>query len=154
MDLVYNLFKTLHVMAVIVWLGGLVGIGVINARISSAGDRAALASLADASRFFGSRIVGPAAGLTLIAGLVMVAVGGLQFAALWILLGLGGLLVSMALGATVIRRTGEDLTARTAAGDADAVVIGALQRRLRGLNVVNLLILFSAVAAMVFKPTL
>lgn len=113
-----------------------------------------MAATARASRFFGSRIVGPAAGLTLIAGLVMVAAGGLQLTSLWILWGIGGLLVSMALGATVIRRTGDDLRARTAAGDADAAVIGVLQRRLRGLSVVNLLVLFSAVAAMVFKPTL
>lgn len=41
-----------------------------------------------------------------------------------------------------------------AAGRDDAAVIGVLQRRLRGLSVVNLLVLFSAVAAMVFKPTL
>lgn len=47
-----------------------------------------------------------------------------------------------------------DMQARTAAGDADAAVTGVLQRRLRGLSVVNLLVLFSAVAAMVFKPTL
>lgn len=154
MDVVYNLFKTLHVISVIVWLGGLVGVAVINARIAGEGDRAAMASLAEASRFFGSRIVGPAAGLTLIAGLVMVAVGDLPFTSLWILWGLGGLVVSMALGATVIRRTGDDLTARSASADADPAEIGALQRRLRGLNVLNLLILFSAVVAMVFKPNL
>lgn len=47
-----------------------------------------------------------------------------------------------------------DMPARIAAGDADAAVAGVLQRRLRGLSVVNLLVLFSAVAAMVFKPTL
>jgi hypothetical protein len=113
-----------------------------------------MASLAGASRFFGSRIVGPAAGLTLIAGLVMVAIGGLRSTALWILWGIGGLFVSMALGARVIGPAGDDLTARSASADADPAEIGALQRRLRRLNVLNLLILFSAVAAMVFKPTL
>lgn len=154
MDVIYTSFKALHVIAVIVWLGGLVGTAVLNARIATEGDPRAMAATARASRFFGSRIVGPAAGLTLIAGLVMVAAGGLQLTSLWILWGIGGLLVSMALGATVIRRTGDDLRARTAAGDADAAVIGVLQRRLRGLSVVNLLVLFSAVAAMVFKPTL
>lgn len=68
-----------------------------------------MASLAGASRFFGSRVIGP---------------------------------------------TGDDLTARSASADADPAEIGALQRRLRRLNVLNLLILFSAVAAMVLKPTL
>lgn len=154
MDLVYTSFKTLHVIAAIVWLGGLVGTSVVGARVAVDGDGAAGAAMARANRWFGARVVGPAAGLTLLAGLVMVAAGDLPITALWILWGIGGLLLSMALGATAIRRAGDELTAHSSAAGADPGRIGVLQRRLRNLSVLNLLILFSVVVAMVAKPTL
>lgn len=154
MNVLYTSFKVLHVIAVIVWLGGLVGTGILSARMTVDHDPAAMAAMARASRFFGATIVGPAAGLTLIAGLVMVGVGGLPATSLWILWGIGGLVASMALGATVIRRSGEELIALGAAPDADQAQVGALQRRLRGMNVLNLAILFSVVIAMVVKPTM
>ena len=43
MDLVYTSFKTRHVIAAIVWLGGLVGAAVLNAQIAAAGVRPAAA---------------------------------------------------------------------------------------------------------------
>lgn len=112
MNVVYTLSKFVHVSAVIVWLGGQVAIAVINARLARTHDPTQMAPLTRASRFFGTAIAGPAAGLTLIAGIVMMATAQLSFADLWIAWGL------------------------------------------RTLGVVNLLILFSAVWAMVFKPTL
>lgn len=153
MDIVYTSFKTLHVIAATVWLGGLVGTSVVSARVAIDGGGDAAAAMARANRWFGARVVGPAAGLTLLAGLVMVAAGGLSITALWILWGLGGLLLSMALGATAIRRAGDELTAQSSTA-ADPGRIGVLQRRLRNLSVLNLLILFSVVVAMVAKPTL
>ena len=150
--MVYNLFKFVHIAAVIVWLGGLVALSVLNAHLAREHNPSVMAALAKASRVFGGTVVGPAAGVTLLAGIVMVITAGLSFATLWIAWGLGGLLLSMFLGATVIRRAGEQLTAQYAHGDQAQVV--ALQRRVRSLNLLNLLILFSVVGAMVFKPTL
>lgn len=154
MGLLYTLFKFLHVAAVIVWLGGLVAISLMNARLAGEDDPTAMAVMAHASRFFGSTVVGPAAGVTLLAGLVMVLAGGMSLATLWIAWGLGGLFLSMALSTTLIRRTGEELNAAHHEPNGDQARVPGLQRRLRALSGVNLLILFSAVAAMVFKPTL
>ncbi|MGI8574851.1 MAG: hypothetical protein ACR2MA_05810 [Egibacteraceae bacterium] len=60
----------------------------------------------------------------------------------------------MALSTTLIRRTGEELNAAHHEPNGDQARVPGLQRRLRALSGVNLLILFSAVAAMVFKPAL
>jgi hypothetical protein len=60
----------------------------------------------------------------------------------------------MALGATLIRRDGEKLSevaATAAPGDAR---LSALQQRLTTLNIINVIVLLSAVWAMVFKPAL
>jgi uncharacterized membrane protein len=81
----YNLFKFLHVAGVIVWLGSVTTLTLLNARLardSANGDGAA--ALARVTGAFGRTVVGPAAGLTLIAGIVTAIVGGLEMGALWI----------------------------------------------------------------------
>jgi len=143
--MVYDLFKFIHVAAVIVWVGGVVTIFVLNARVTRAGEPQAQAALAGQSRAFGQTVMGPAAGVTLVAGIITMLVGGISLATVWILWGLASVAASLLLGATVIRRT----TERLASGSGDR---RPLQRRLARLNLANLVILFSAVAAMVFKP--
>jgi hypothetical protein len=94
-----------------------------------------------------------AAGVTLLAGIVMIAVSGLGVP-LWVIWGFAALLISMALGATLIRRDGDKLSevaATAAPGDAR---LSALQQRLTTLNIINVIVLLSAVWAMVFKPQL
>ncbi|HZA39878.1 MAG TPA: DUF2269 family protein [Actinomycetota bacterium] len=149
----YNLFKFVHVAAVIVWIGGMVTLGVINVRVTREGDRAALSSLSRQSAFFGSAIIAPAAVTTLIAGIVMVVDGDLGFDTLWIVWGLIVVVASILTGATLIRRAGEELSELTSSVNPDGTRVAALQSRLRTLNMFNLLLLFSAVWAMVFKPT-
>ena len=60
----------------------------------------------------------------------------------------------MVLGATLIRRAGDELSVATEAPSKDHARIVSLQRRVRNLNTLNLALLFSVVWAMVFKPTL
>jgi uncharacterized membrane protein len=153
MDVVYTLFKFLHIVGAIVWIGGVIAVNVLSVRIAREQEGAALAALSRQSRFYGVAVIGPAAGLTLIAGIVMIATSGLG-APLWVIWGFAALVVSMGLGATLIRRYGEELAAITATAKPDASQVQALQQRLATLNTVNVLVLLSAVAAMVFKPAL
>ncbi len=148
----YTLFKFLHIVGAIVWIGGVVSVSIISARVAREQDGAVLAAMARQSRFYGMAVVGPAAGLTLIAGIVMIAVSGLG-APLWVIWGFATIIVLVALGATLIRRAGEELSnvAATAAPGNPRQL--ALQRRLATLNIINVLLLLSAVWAMVFKPT-
>lgn len=151
---VYNTFKFLHVAAVIVWIGGLVAIGILNARLAREGDGSVMAALGRASAFFGGAVVGPSAALTLVAGIAMVATARISFATLWIAWGLGAIFVSVLLGATLVRRAAEELDRATQEDQPDQTRIVALRQRLRTLSIMNLLLLFSVVGAMVFKPTL
>lgn len=153
MDTVYTLFKFLHIVGAIVWIGGVVAVSIISARIAREQDGAVLAAVSRQSRFYGMAVVGPAAGVTLLAGIVMIAISGLGVP-LWVIWGFAAIIVSMALGATLIRRAGEELSnvaATAAPGDPRQL---ALQQRLTTLNIINMLLLLSAVGAMVFKPAL
>ncbi len=65
-----------------------------------------------------------------------------------------GILLSILLGATLIRSMTTRIDQLVAATTLDGSKLRALQRRLTGLNLLNLLILLSTVGAMIFKPTL
>ena len=150
----YNLFKFLHVAAVIVWIGGVCTLGLLNLRLSREQDGAMLAALSRQGGFYGRAVLGPAAILTLIAGIATTASAGFGFDTLWIMWGFAGVFASLLLGGTLIRRTTEalgKLATTTAPGDPH---LKALQRRLAALNLLNLLLLSSTVWAMVFKPML
>lgn len=151
--MVYLLFKFLHIIGAVVWLGGMVAVSVLTARIARERDGAILAAISRQSRFFGAAIVGPFAALTLIAGMVMLAVSRMG-APLWVMWGFAAILISIALGATLIRRVGNELSRLAGNANPDASRVRGLQQRLTMLNIINVIVLISAVAAMVFKPTL
>ncbi len=148
---VVSVAKFLHVVSVIVWLGGVVTLTVLNLRLSRTANRDALAALSGASEFYGRAVVGPAAALTLLAGIATAVSAGFRFGSLWITWGFAAILLSLLLGATLIRMTTARLRTAGASGGAN---VPALQRRLMWLNGLNMLLLLSAVWAMVAKPTL
>ena len=152
MDLVYTLFKFLHIVGAIVWLGGAFTVSIITARVARETDQTVLAAIARQTRFHGMAVLGPAAGLTLIAGIVMIAVSGLGVP-LWVIWGFAAIIVSIGLGATLIRRAGEELSKIAATATPGDARLSALQGRLATLNAINVLVLLSAVWAMVFKPS-
>lgn len=151
---IYTLFKFVHVLAVIVWVGGLTTIALITARLGREQDRSAQAAMSRQTAFLGQIVIGPSAGVTLIAGIVMVVDSGIGFDTLWIVWGLVGVVVSMGLGATVLRKAGEQLNELAPTAEPGDPRVVALQSQLRVTGLFNLLLLVSVVAMMVFKPTL
>ncbi|MGH2789850.1 MAG: hypothetical protein ACRDJ0_02550 [Actinomycetota bacterium] len=57
----YTLFEFVHVMAVIVWLGGLTTIALITTRLGRERDPSAQAAMARQSAFLGQSVIGPSA---------------------------------------------------------------------------------------------
>src|SRR6266498_3289499 len=153
MDTVYNLFKFLRIVSTIVWFGGVITVGILDALVAREKNQAVVAAMARQSRYHGMVVIGPAAGLTLIAGIVMIAVSGLGVP-LWVIWGFAAIIVSVALGATLIRRANEEVREMAARAEPGEQRLSGLQQRLLTLNIINVLLLLSAVWAMVFKPTL
>jgi len=81
-----------------------------------------------------------------------------DFGMLWLTWGFVGIIASIALGATLIRRTTAATNTIETTDNVDNAEgmerLRALRQRLTGLNLLNLLILLSTVGAMVLKPTL
>lgn len=150
---VYNLMKFLHVGAVIIWLGGMVALAVLNGRLAREGDATVTRLLSRQNEFFGRAVMGPSALVTLITGVVLMATLGAGFA-FWMVWGLAGVFGSVALGAVVVGRAGRELGERSSAERPDEARLRTLRRRVAVGAVLNIVLLFSTVWAMVFKPTL
>lgn len=149
----FTFFKFMHVVGVILWTGGIATLTVVYARLSRTQEPDVLAALTQAANRAGGMLVGPAAVLTLLAGIATAASVGYDFGSLWITWGFSAIIASIALGATLIRRTTNAISTLATAAELDMIRLSAWQRRLTLLNLLNLLILFSAVWVMVFKPT-
>ena len=152
MSTLYSILKFLHVSAVIVWLGAMITLAVVFARLARERESGAMQLLARQSEFVGRTLIGPAAGVTLLAGGALVWQMGIGMPA-WTWWGLIGFVVSVALGAGVMQRAGRKLASVAASPNPDAAVMDGLQRRLRTLGIINIVILLSVVWAMVAKPT-
>src|SRR5215472_17359514 len=150
----YNLLKFLHVAAAAVWVGGAAALVILNARAARQRDPAMIAVTARESAFYGRRVLGPAVGVVLFAGLAMVALYRIRFSTFWVVCGLVGLVGSVLIGGLATSRVGTELSALAAATPRDESRVRVLQRRLGLLAAANLLLLFSVIWAMVDKPTL
>jgi uncharacterized membrane protein len=148
----YAILKLLHVVAVIVWLGGALTANVLTWRVAKAGDRQTLATLFGHTALLGRGLIGPAALVTLITGIAMVVTARLDFAALWIQWGFAGVVIHFLFGPLLLRRAGIELQ-QAAAGQDDSRLATA-RRRVGRLAAIYLALLLSVVGAMVIKPTL
>jgi uncharacterized membrane protein len=149
-----NLFKFLHVLAVIVWVGGVLTVNVLQVLTGRGQDRTAQVSLLRLSDLHGRAVIAPAAALTLLTGLVWVEQIDVGYGTFWVVWGIAAVIGSLAIGATLIRATNAELRRVAADAPADDPRWPTLQRRAATLYAVNLLLLLSAVWAMEFKPTL
>ena len=149
-----NLFKFLHILAVIVWVGGVLAVNVLQVLTGRGHERPAQGSLLGLSDLYGRAIIAPAAALTLLTGLVRVEQINVGYGTFWVAWGIAAVVLSLAIGATLIRATNAELRRVAADALAEDPRWPRLQRRAATLYAINLLLLLSAVWAMEFKPTL
>lgn len=148
----YELFKFIHVLAVIVWIGAGLTFLVLNTRLAASRDEVGIAAMSSQAEWFGKAIFSTAAATTLVAGIVMVLVSDLSFGAFWITWGFTGIALSIVFGAVLSQRAGNALAGVVQTEGAASPKAAALQRKLNLYGVIDLVILVSVVAAMVWKP--
>ena len=147
----YMWLKFLHVTGVAIWFGGLTALITINRRVSRSSETAIVAAVAHEAQFVGTRVIAPASGITLLAGVGMLLVSDGGFP-LWVLWGVIVFFLFGLIGSTAIRATSADLQRLIASGNAQAGELTPLLSRMALLSTINLSLLITAVWAMVFKP--
>jgi uncharacterized membrane protein len=150
----YGILKVVHVLSVIVWIGGATALAAVTARLVRARDRATLAAFLPQSIRFGQTMGGPSSILVLLTGIAMVIMGKIGFRPLWVSWGFAGILLHFVFGAVVMRKRTMNLAAALSATPADDARIADAGRRVRVGTLIYLLIMASAIVVMVLKPTL
>src|SRR5688572_7380840 len=149
----YNILKFVHIVSIIVWIGGLTMLFALNRRVARLGKPELARALGEQGGPLSMILFMPALVLTVITGIGMVQVGRLGFSQTWILWGIIGTVVSFVVGGVLTGGTARKLGQQLARGEIDAAGAAAVQRRLTIFVILNLLVLLSIVWAMVTKPT-
>ena len=147
-----ELLLWIHIVAVVVWLGGAFMLGLIFERAQRSSDEATVLGLSKMGEFLGKAVFSPAGLVTLGAGIWLVIEADYDFSEAWIsfgFLGVGlGAIVGIAYYPKAWRRIQSGI-------EADGMLSNetlAAMRQLRLVSVLEWLFLLVVVWAMVFKP--
>jgi uncharacterized membrane protein len=141
----------LHVLAAMAWIGGLLVVSVLGARIRRTGNRDALAGFIRSLRVVGPAVFAPALLVVLGAGIWLVARSDeWNFGQAWIVLALALLGAAVLVGAAFQSRSAIQAQRAVEAGDLDEAD-RQLGRWTWGMWLILLLLVF-ATWDMAFKP--
>lgn len=147
-----EILKLVHVVAVIIWLGGSFMLGFILEKAQASEDEATVLGITKMAEFIGKAVFNPAGIITLLAGIWLVIEADYEFSEAWISIGFLGVALGAILGMAFYPKA---LKAVEDGIEADGLLsndtLGAL-RKLRLVSTIEWLLLIMVVGAMVFKP--
>lgn len=150
----YELFKTLHVLAAVAWVGGVI-ISQVLAAIAVKAAREnpqKLIEFVKDQAWLGQRYFAPASIVVILAGVAMVIESGWNFSDLWIVIGIAIYLVSVVIGMFFLTPGSEKMLAVATERGVEDPETQQLAQRLTTLSRVDLVLLVLVVADMVVKP--
>jgi uncharacterized membrane protein len=148
----YTFFKSVHVLAAVVWVGGAVMIQAFSLRIVRTNDARRMADFAKDSEVIGMRLFMPATWLLLLAAIGMMVNLDLSWGQNWIVLGLIAFALSFVLGAGFLGPEGGRIAKVV---ERDGPESPDAQRRIRRILLFSrceLVVLITVVVNMVVKP--
>lgn len=149
----YELLLFLHIAATIVWLGAASALTLLAFGAARANDIAAKATVNAHSEYLAVRLFIPASLGTVIFGLLLVAEGSWNLDQLWIVIGLGGFLVSFLTGILFFKPEGERIGELIERHGPTHPEVTKRIDMIEAVGRIELAILFLVVADMAIKPT-
>ena len=149
----FELMKTFHVLAAVVWVGGAATVQVLATRLQRQNDPQRLAAFSKDIEWVGMRVYTPASILVLPLGIGM-TVDAYEFSDLWIILALAGIAFSIIIGAGYLGPTSGKLGKLIEERGAEDPEAQKTLARVLAVSRVDLLILLLIVVDMVVKPGL
>ena len=148
-----EILKFLHVLSVIVWVGGGVMLQILLWRSNLAGpDNARVFN--QSAEWTHQRLFMPASFAALIFGVWLVIAGGYDFADLWITLGFVGFAISAVIGMAVLGPTSKKMKELIEQRGPNDPVVTHMSRRIDLFGRIDLVVLIAVVFVMVTKPGL
>jgi hypothetical protein len=147
----YGALKFVHVLSVVLWIGGVAALWLTTLRLARANDYSTVARLLPVGMGYGQKVVGAASGLVLISGIWMASIAHL-WKAPWVGIGMTGILLHFILGATLVRRSWMTIGQLVNDRNRDTARLTAAVKRATAVSWIYLLIMVIVIAAMVLKP--
>jgi uncharacterized membrane protein len=148
----YALFRLVHVVVAVVWVGGGALITILALRAERSGDPDELATIARQAAFVGERIFAPAGLVVLLMGIAMMLDVDWGWGRFWIAAGLVGYAVTFVTGVAALSPLAKRISALLDEQGAAAAETQAAIRRILLIARVDVGVLLLVVADMVVKP--
>lgn len=142
----------IHIVAVVIWLGGSAMVRILFARTKQARDEDGLRTLLRQGDFLGKAVFNPAGIITLAAGVWLVIETPWEFSDVWISFGFAGIIIGAGLAMAFYPRQMQRIRTALDGGGLAAADTQSSLLTLQRVALLELLILFLVVWAMVFKP--
>jgi uncharacterized membrane protein len=148
----YTVLKTVHILAVVVWVGGGLLITALITRARRAADSATVVTLIRQLQWVGPRVFASSSLVAVATGIWLVLDGDLEWD-LWVILGLVGWAATFVTGNFFLRPAGEKLGAALAEKGPDDPGAQGYMARILNVARVDQLVLVLVIVDMVIKPT-
>ena len=149
----YSIYKALHVIAIVIWVGGDVTLTTAGIVFERRGDADTLATLGKVGSWVGVRVYTPAAFAAFAFGVALMQQGVWDWSQVWIVLGLAGWAIATGVGVLFVGpELGRIDRAAAEHGPESAEVVRRVRRLFTVLRF-DTVILILVVLDMVLKPT-
>ncbi len=148
----YALFKLVHVVGAVAWVGGGLTLTILAARAERSSDPVEMATIARQAAFVGERVFAPIGLIVFLMGIAMVINLHWGWGTTWIVIGLAGYVLTFLTGLLVLgpqaKRVGQLIETK----GAEAAETQAAIQRILLIARVDMGVLLLVVADMVLKP--
>ena len=148
----YTFFKSLHVVAAVIWVGGAFVLQALALRIMRTGDARRQAEFAKDAEVIGMRVFIPATWVLLLAAIGMMVNADLSWGQNWIVLGLIAFALSFAVGAGFLGPESGRIAKIIEREGPESPEAQARIRRILLIGRCELVVLLTVIVNMVVKP--
>jgi uncharacterized membrane protein len=148
----YFLFKLVHVVGAVIWVGGGMTLTILALRAERSGDPGEMATIARQAAFVGERIFAPVGLLVFLMGIAMVINLHWGWGTTWIVIGLIGYVITFLTGLLVLSPQAKRITKLMETKGAEAAETQAAIQRILLVARVDMGVLLLVVADMILKP--
>jgi uncharacterized membrane protein len=148
----YSLFKTIHVVVAVFWVGGGLLLVALAFRAQRANDPNEIVSIARQAAFVGERLFAPAGLIVFLMGIAMMINTNWGWGHFWVVFGLLGYAATFSVGLLVLSPLAKQITASAAENGPTAPQTLALIDRILLIARFDIAVLVLVVVDMVTKP--
>jgi uncharacterized membrane protein len=148
----FNVYKMIHVVAAVVWVGGGATLVVLALLTERENDPRALAALGEKVEFIATRVFIPSSLVVLLFGILMMMKGDLDWGQFWVVAGLVGFAATFLTGIAFLQPQTKKFDALVEDRGVDAPETQAALRKLLLVARFDVAMLLLVVADMTAKP--